>query len=223
MLDAADFPVGHVDDIVSRLPKNGFTISIASKRNSGKSVITVEILKTLLNKKRIDMVIVMSGSAGLNDDYAFLPKKLVMPFSERVLANVWASQEKKKREDRRHILFVFDDCLATPEAVRNPTLTKIFALGRHNGPISAILISQHTAVLLSPIIKANSDLLLWSKLNRSQLETLWLSTTNVSKDDFIRISEALGGIHYQFMLLDNYTSSTDPHDFLAVVKAKSPK
>ena len=221
MLEAKDFQVGTVADIVSRLPKNGFTMSMASKRNSGKSVLCVEILKALLRERRIDMVVIMSGSARLNDDYDFLPAKLVIPFSERILANTWASQEKKKKEDRKHLLFVFDDCLADPSAVRNPMLTKLYSLGRH-ASISAILISQHTAVLLSPIIKANSDVILWSKLNRAQLETLWLSTTNVTKDDFIGISEALGGIHYQFMLLDNYTSSTDPHDFLAVVKAKPP-
>lgn len=219
-MDPADFDVEGVDGIVGRLPKF-FTISVASKRNSGKTVLVSELVKSLLKEKKIDMVLVMTGSAGLNDDYDFLPKKLVMPFTERLLLNAWDAQSKKKPKDRKHILFVFDDCLSTPEAVRNPALTRLYTLGRH-ASVSAILISQHTAVLLSPIIKANSDIILWSKLGLSQLQTLWLSTTNISKDDFVRISETLGGIHYQFMLLDNITGSTDPHEFLAVVKAKAP-
>lgn len=220
-LNPADFPVQGVDEILERLPKNGLTVSISSKRNSGKSVLSSEIVRALLKAKRVDIVVVMSGSAHLNDDWDFLPKKLVMPFSERILANTWDSQVKKKKEDRKHVLFVFDDCLAEPRAIRNPMLTKIFSTGRH-AMLSAILISQHTSVLLSPIIKANSDLICWSKLSKQQLEQLYLSTTNVSKDDFVRISETLGGMNYQFMCLDNYTGSTDPHEFLFVVKAKPP-
>lgn len=216
-LSPSDFVVGGVPDIVARLPKY-FTISVASKRNSGKTVLVSELLKDLLKTKKVDIVVVMSGSAGLNTDYSFLPKKLVMPFSERILQNTWQSQSKKKPGDRKHILFVFDDCLGTPAAIRNPTLTKFWALSRHNH-ISAVLISQHTAVLLSPIIKANSDVILWSKLNRMQIEGLWQSTTNITKKDFIHITETLGGVDYQFMLLDNYTKSTNPREFLAVVKA----
>ena len=216
----SDFHVEGVDGIVRRLP-TFFTISVASKRNSGKTVLVTELVKQLLREKKVDMCVVMSGSAGLTEDYSFLPKKLVMPFSERLLTNTWRSQEKKKPDDRKHILFVLDDCLATPEAIRNPMLTRIFSLGRHCRQ-SCILISQHTTVLLSPIMKANSDIILWSKLGRGALEVLWLSSTNISKKDFITVSEALGGINFQFMLLDNYTGSTDPHVFLSVVRAKPP-
>ena len=213
--------VESVDTLIKKLPRF-FTISVASKRNSGKTVLVSELIRALLKQKKVDMCIVMSGSAKLNDDYNFLPAKLVIPFSERLLVNAWNAQEKRKPKDRPHILFVFDDCLASPEAVRNPMLTKIWALGRHVN-LSAILISQHTAVLLSPIIKANSDILLWSKLNRQQLEVLWLSTTNIDKKEFVQISEKYGGIDFQFMLLDNYKGSSDPTEYLAVVKAKPPK
>ena len=220
MEQSIELKVESVETLIEKLPKF-FTISVASKRNSGKTVLVSELIKNLLSHKRVDMCVVMSGSARLNEDYSFLPPKLVIPFSERILANAWATQEKKKQKDRQHILFVMDDCLATPEAVRNPMLTKIWALGRHVN-LSAILISQHTAVLLSPIIKANSDILLWSKLNRQQLEVLWLSTTNIDKKEFIRVSEKYGGIHYQFMCIDNFNGSNSPTEYLAVVKAKEP-
>lgn len=219
--DSIHLDVESVDSLIERLPRY-FTASCASRRNSGKTVLIVETIKALIKAKKIDMCVVMSGSSGLNEDYSFLPKKLVIPFSERILSNVWNSQEKKKAKDRQHILFCFDDCLASPEAVRNPMLTRIWALGRHCS-ISAILISQHTAVLLSPIIKANSDIILWSKLNRQQLEVLWQSTTNIEKKDFIRVSEKYGGVNFQFMVLDNYNASTEPSEFLSVVKAKPPK
>jgi hypothetical protein len=215
-----NYTVNTVDDVIKRLPRY-FTVSVASKRNSGKTVLVSELIKRLLAMKKVDMVVVMSGSAHLNDDYDFLPKKLVMPFSERVLKNAWALQEKKLPKDRPHILFVLDDCLATPEAVRNTTVAKYYSLGRHVQS-SFIIISQHTSVLLTPIIKGNSDIILWSKLNRGQLWNLWESTVNITRKDFVHLSETLGGIHYQFMLLDNHTHSTNPADFLDVIKAKPP-
>jgi hypothetical protein len=145
-----------------------------------------------------------------------------MPFNERILGNVWYAQTKKDAKDRKHILFVFDDCLSTPEAIRNPLLTRIYTLGRHVA-VSGILISQHTASLLSPTIKGNSDIILWSQLSKGQLQNLADSSTNITTKDFVRLSEALGGHDFQFLLLDNYNRSTDPHEFLAVVKAKPPK
>jgi len=219
-LNTDAFKVGGVREVVTRLPKY-FTISVASKRNSGKTVLVSEIIRTLLREGRVDVCLVMSGSARLNTDYGFLPKRLVMPFSAPYLEAVWESQAAKPAKERPHVLIVLDDALATPEAIRATIITRYFSLGRHIST-SFIVISQHTAVLLSPIIKANSDVILWSKLNRAQLEELWGSTTNVSRRDFIRVSEAHGGVDHQFMLLDNFVGSNDPAKFLAVVKARPP-
>ena len=215
-----DFKVHGVEEIIRRLPKF-FTMSVASKRNSGKTVLISELIKTLLKEKKVDIVIVMTGSAGMNADYSFLPKQLVMQYSERILNNVWQLQKKTPVKKRKHIFFVFDDCLSTPEAIRAPALTRLYNLGRHAG-LSAAICSQHTASLLSPTIKGNSDVILYSALGRNQLENLWESTTNISKKDFIAISEANGGIDFKFMLLDLYNRSTDPREFLAVVKGKAP-
>lgn len=220
-LNTAAFKVGGVAQVVKRLPRY-FTISVASKRNSGKTVLVSEIISTLLREKKVDVCLVMSGSARLNTDYSFLPKRLVMPFNAAYLEAVWDSQAAKPAAKRQHVLIVLDDALATPEAIRATIITRYFSLGRHIST-SFIVISQHTAVLLSPIIKANSDVILWSKLNRAQLEELWGSTTNISRKDFIRVSEAHGGVRHQFMLLDNFVGSADPGEFLAVVKAKPPE
>jgi hypothetical protein len=206
------------DDLIRRLPKY-FTISVASKRNSGKSYLMGQIIKALLKAKRVDMVVVMSGSAGLNDDYDFLPEGLVMKFNETVLKNIWEKQLKTEKNKRKHIFIILDDCLATPEAIRNETVNVIYSLGRH-GNCSMAICSQHTTTLLSPIIKGNSDLIMWSKLSRGNLEIMHDSTTNISKKDFILLSEKLGGINWQFVVLDNYIQTTDPSEFLTVVRAK---
>ena len=95
-----DTPVESVETLVDRLPSR-FTISLASKRRSGKTYLVRELLETLLNKqyqpddkkkiKNPDQVIVMSNSAVLNDDYDFLADP-ARPFNEEALASVRASQ-----------------------------------------------------------------------------------------------------------------------------------
>lgn len=212
--------VESVDGILERLPPL-FTISCASKRNSGKTVLISELIQKLLEEKRVDMVMVMSGSAGMNDDYDFLPKGLVMSYSEQVLAKLWARQKATPKDKRSKVLVVLDDCLATPEAIQSKMLTNIYALGRHVS-ISCIIISQVANWILTPTIKQNSDMILWSKLNRQQLENLWGAMTNIDKRDFLSFSEAEGGKNYNFLCFDNYTTSTDPLDFLSIVRASPP-
>lgn len=104
----ADFEPYGVDEIIRRLPPF-FTISVASRRNSGKSVLIGELVRELIKQKRVDMVVVMSGSAGLNNDWDFLPKKLVMPFSEATLESIWQTQKSQPADRRKHTLIVIDD------------------------------------------------------------------------------------------------------------------
>lgn len=212
-----------VDEVIRRLPKF-FTISIASKRGSGKSVLVSEIMRDLLKREehKVDMFVVMSGSAGLNDDYTdIVPQKLIMNFSEDMMNRIWEHQAGIEPKKREHICLVLDDCLGDKDAVRNPTIQKWYSVCRHISA-SLIVISQHTSVLLTPIIRSNSDLIIYSKLNRQQLETLWTSTTNISKKDFIRVSETLGGRDYNMIVLDNVISSTEPDEFITIVRAKPP-
>lgn len=212
-----------VDEIIRRLPKF-FTISIASKRGSGKSVLVSEIMRDLLKREehKVDMFVVMSGSAGLNKDYTdIVPANLIMHFSEEMMNRIWEHQAGIEPSKREHICLILDDCLGDKDAVRNPTIQKWYSVCRHISA-SLIVISQHTSVLLTPIIRSNSDLIVYSKLNRQQLETLWTSTTNISKKDFIRVSETLGGRDYNMVVLDNVISSTEPDEFITIVRAKPP-
>ena len=215
----AHTPLG-CEEIIERLPPY-FTISCVSARNSGKSVLIQELVRKLIKTKRVDMVVIMSGSAGLNEDWTFLPQNLVIPFSTDILDRIWMKQKMTPIDEREHILVVLDDCLATPEAFRNQRINAFYSLGRHL-TLSMAILSQHTTYLLSPIIKANSDIILWSKLNRGQLKTLWESTTNLEWRSFLRFSETLGGVDYNFLLLDIYCESNSPEEFLTFVRAEPP-
>ena len=212
-----------VQEIVDRLPQY-FTVSCCSARNSGKSVLIQELVKALIKQKRVDIVLVMSGSAGLNDDFNFLPKDLVKTFNPALLETIRLKQIATPKEQRKHVLIVIDDALGTPEAFRNMTLQHIFTSGRHYYT-SCIVCSQHSTYLLTPIIKGNSDIILWSRLGRAQLKTMWESTVNIDLKQFINISEAIGGKDYQFILFDNYgmCKAQDYTDFITYIKATITK
>ena len=216
----SELPVDSVDVLIQRLPKY-FTMCLASKRNSGKTYLMSEIIKKLIKAKKVDMVLVMSNSAGLNKDYqTILPSGLVMKFNEKILEQLWARQQKADMAKREHIFIVLDDVLSDPRALRSELVSRIYSLGRHN-MISCAVCSQVANHVLTPVMKQNSDMLLWSKLNRNQLSIIWESLNGVSKKGFIRWAEVFGGVHYNFCVFDNITDKNSPEDFLFVVRAEA--
>ena len=197
-----ELPVDSVDTLIERLPKY-FTMCLASKRNSGKTYLMTEIIKKLIKAKKVDMVLVMSNSAGLNEDYkSLLPPGLVMKFNEKVLEQLWARQQKTDMGKREHIFIVLDDVLSDPRALRSELVSRIYSLGRHN-MLSCAISSQIANHVLTPVVKQNSDMLLWSKLNITQLSHIWESLSGVSKKGFIRWAQVFGGIHHNFCVFDN--------------------
>ena len=215
-----------VDEIVERLPEF-FTVSIASRRNSGKSHLCRQLVQMLLKRKRVDVCLVLSGTVGLNKDWNFMPSGLVQNFSEEVMINLWRRQEKSmydwqaarcpKKQTPQHVLCVLDDCFSDPAALGSKVIEMYYTKGRHVC-VSLIVISQHTSHLLTPVIRANSDLILFSKLSKRQLRCLADEVTHISESDFIRVSEMLAG-HYRFIVIDKFIQSTDPVDCITVVRA----
>jgi len=222
-----------VGEISRRIPKF-FTVCCCSCRNSGKSVMITQLVKLLLKQRKVDIVVVMSGTSNLNSDWSFIDSRLVMPFDEEVLSRIADKQEEdilnwkappvkgeKKPPKPKHVLIVLDDCLSTPEALNSHVISSTFTLGRHKH-MSCILISQHTTRFPNPILRANSDIILYSRLNLKSLENLWYATTNITKKDFIQLS-ALGGVDYSFILMDLYNrTSRDPADTITVIRAEPP-
>jgi hypothetical protein len=210
-------------ELVDLFPKGSMTLSMIGVRNSGKSVLIQQIIKALCKKKLVDIVLVMSGSAQLNDDYNFLPEGTVMPFSSDMLHRIWDKQLKEKKEGKqKRVFIVFDDCLTDKNAIRNEIMMRIYVQGRHISLGSAIL-SQYPAYITSPTILGNSDCILYSKLNRQAIERLWESTSGISKKDFIRVSEAVAGVNYTFMVINNYCKSPDPAMYLRFVRGIAEK
>jgi len=204
-----------VTEFASRI-RVPFSMAVASKRNTGKTVLVSVLIQNLIAEEKVDMVLVMSQTVHVNDDYAFLPPRLRQPFSEDVIKKLMDKQAGKKKEDRDRVLLVLDDVLSDKDAERSRFIKKLYTLGRHYD-INVILISQTSNVALTPAIKQNADYLLYSRLNRYQLATLWESITNMDKREFIRFSEE-NNKNYTFLCVDNTSQSNDPEDFLLKVK-----
>ena len=214
--EAHDDPgIMSVTDLAQKI-RVPFSMSVASKRNSGKTLLISALIQALLAMRKVDMVLVMSQTVHVNEDYWFLPPRLRIPFSEAVIQKLMDKQAKIPKGKREQVLLVLDDVLSDKDAEKSRYVRRLFILSRHYD-IHIILISQTSNVALSPQIKANSDYILYSRLNRYQLGTLWESLTNIDKRAFIEWSE-MNNKNFTFLIVDNTSQSNNPADFLLKVR-----
>ena len=194
------------------------SIAVASMRNSGKSVLIDQLIKRLMETKKVDSVIVFSNTAHLNDDYPSVPKRLKRTFDESELHRLMEHQKETKKGERKEVLVVFDDLLGDRTAKNSDLIMACYSLGRHIN-IHPILICQVQNHVLTPTTKANSDYIFMSRLNRFQLGNIWESIPYMDKNVFIKFVEDQNK-NYQFIVADMTSQSNDPCDFLKIVKAK---
>jgi len=195
------------------------SIAVASKRNTGKTLLVSVLIRELLERKAVSMVLVMSQTQHVNDDYKFLPPRLRQAFSEEVIKKMLDAQGKVPKRNREQVLLVLDDVLSDKEAEKSRFIKRLYTLGRHYD-ISIILISQTSNVALTPAIKQNSDWLLYSRQNRYMLESIWATVCNIDKKSFIAWSEE-NNKNYTFLAIDNTSQSNNPAEFLLKVKVSS--
>jgi len=213
--DGAGSDVLSVTEFASGL-RVPFAMAVASMRNTGKTLLVSALINELLSRGQVDMVLVMSQTAHVNDDYWFLPPRLRQPFNELTIQKLMDHQSRRPKGKRDQVLLVLDDVLSDKEAERSRFIKALYTKGRHYN-LSVILISQTSNVALSPAIKQNSDYILYSRLNRFQLAVLWESITNMDKRDFIRYSETHNK-DFTFLCVDNTSQSNRPEDFLLKVR-----
>jgi len=198
-----------------------FAMVIASKRNSGKTLLVSQLIQELIRTKKIFVPLVYSNTAHLNGDYGFLPEGLVRQFKPANLKMVMEKQSAMSKTERKPLLIVFDDVLGDESAQGNKDILYCYAMGRHIN-IHPILISQTANRVLTPAIRANADYFVLSRLNRMQLGEVWESITNMEKREFISFVERANK-HFTFVVVDNTGHSNDPADFLKLVRAVAEK
>jgi len=168
--------VSPVADVVAALP-DYFTQILASMHNTGKSLLVRYELRALIAAKRVAArdVVVFSDNPRRDAEYKFLIELggRVAPFTVDAFERVRLPHERVAVADYNatpHRLLVLDDVLGG-EADRARCVQAVFTRGRHV-KLSRILISQVANHVLTPIIRANSDSILFSVLNKAQMKTI---------------------------------------------------
>ena len=198
-----------------------FSAVFCSRRNTGKSVMVNALMKSLVDQKKVDAVLIFSNTALINEtDYPDFPQSIKHTYSDDKLQRLIDHQKSIPSNKRQKLLLVMDDLLSDPQARRSPLILGVFCEGRHYG-VQPILISQVGNHILTPVIKNNASYMFISRLNRFQLASIWESLTNIDKDEFISIVEHCNK-DYNFIAIDNTTNSNNIDDFLSIVKVKLP-
>ena len=218
--------VNEMDAIVAsmRVP---FSAVIISKRNTGKSVLCRDVVYHMLKQKKVDQVIVMSNTSGLqlNEDYDFMPKELLTTYDENKIKKLLDAQAKLiKSGKKREVLLVMDDVIGGDKDTsgENSRLIRSLYCNSRHFHVSVILLSQIATRLMQPAIRANSDYFWYSRCNRRDLETIWTSITNCDKKAFVQFSET-HNLSFCFILFNNVVTATHPSDFLFVCRAQQRK
>jgi len=208
-----------ISDFASEV-KVPFSMCVASKRNTGKSVLLNQFIKAMVDSRKVDVAVIFSNTTGLNDDYPDIPKHLKQPYSEEALQRLINKQKGTEKGKRKEVLVVFDDVLGDKKADRSNLILYCYAIGRHIN-LNPILASQVSNRVLTPTVKANSDYILLSRLNRQHILNIWEAITNMEKGEFIAFIEDVNK-DYKFACVDMTSQSNNPEDFLMVLKAKPP-
>lgn len=103
------------------------------KPKQGKTFSMTHILRKEITGRRFKFGLVMSGTAGLNKDFSFLPKDVIREFNESDLEKYIAGlkQKRKKLGDQMPENFlVLDDCVGLLDSY-NPVLQNLCTIHRH--------------------------------------------------------------------------------------------
>ena len=148
-------------DIANHLTKKpGSIILLLGKRGTGKSVMMIDIAKTLQDAGIIDLAIGMSPTDESNGTLSqFLPKTLIYPdFNENIVERILQQQKKQIKEGKecKRVFIFMDDCGYDSKAIFNSKVMKrLFYNGRHS-KIGLCLALQY-AIDMPVAFRANCD------------------------------------------------------------------
>lgn len=217
-------------DITKELSdKKNFSMTITSKRRTGKSV----LLKDLCHKMKnwYSQVFLFSMTSDLQPElYDFIPNKNIFnSFNEAKIEEIWNRQEKlitsmKTLEvsdaEMPHILLIFDDVISDPRVKKSEIFNRIAVAGRHI-KLACITLSQ-TFTGLPPVVRVNVDcaiaFYLDSADNRESFAKQYLSTKSVRQG--VLIFEKITKEEYNAIVCLNFRTSQNPEDTVKTYKAK---
>jgi hypothetical protein len=197
------------------------TVMIIGKRNTGKSVLTKDIMR---HKRHIPMGMAMSGTEEGNGWYAkWVPDTFVYPDFDRGAVQKLIRRQRQLARRGEGLppatFLVLDDCIFDRKVMRDEVIRQLFMNGRHWN-IFMVVTSQYVAEA-PPAIRGNCDYVFIMRENVYQnRERLWKMFFGVfpTLDDF---SAALTKCteNYGCLVLDNTVQSNRLEDCVFWYKA----
>ncbi len=160
-------------------PNRPISMLVDGIRNSGKSFLMENILPIIINKNNVRKIILISGTAKIQNNFNFIRKEDKYEPSQmsEVLKNLVEIQLRKKKRNQTppRVMVILDDVVGTSSNGKrlryNKDLEFLYIGGRHYN-IDIITIVQNL-LAVPPSIRQNSDILVIFK------------TPNLNKQKFI--------------------------------------
>ena len=191
-------------------------ICIASKRMSGKSVLTRNLIKLLFDKHEYEFILLFSDTARFNEDYNFLDRRLIYTsdqIDDKVEKLLKIQEKNIKGKKIIHGLLILDD---VKTYARSKQLIRLSTTGRHF-KLSVIASVQYCKELISSSIRSNIDYFFWSDLNENALRSVYESIhVPMNFKTFQKFVDE-NNTNYQFLLYDS--KEKDKKNRLKIIRA----
>jgi hypothetical protein len=196
--------------------KSAVTVAVFSKRNIGKSVLAKHLMMVWLKLKKVDMVVVFSGSITNGDWDCVLPKNRVEGLNTgklRQLLDFQHSEAEKHYKDKSYkpnrLAIFFDDVIGGEDESKEAKhlLNRLYSRGRHEFT-DVCITAQYPKGIVTPTMRNNIDFCAISKNNKEVTDMMFsvVNSFNGSRKDFADFIE--GNTHdHQFVWFNNSRNS----------------
>ena len=193
---------------------------IVGKRGSGKSKMLVDLMYHI---PKVDFVIGMAPTEEtINTFRQFIPESCIYnSFNQNKLEQMIVMQRELIRKNvRRSILLILDDCLYDKSVLKSTAMREIFLNGRHL-LISMVICAQYI-MDLSPDLRTNVDYIFSMReniiSNRAKLHKFFYGMFE-KYEDFAKTMDATT-VNFGSMVLDNTAKSNEIEDCVFWYRAR---
>lgn len=221
-------------DPTSDIPKNAF-MNIYGARRQGKTQQVIEMMRAFHTQKRFTHYILVSQTLSGYDElippnYQYRSLEHIPTIIERSIDVAEFNSKQEKPEDmvRCAVCLVLDDVVGDASELRKSggILQKLAVQGRHihkddkhpENEFTTILISQRASGLIPPVIRNNSDIVMWSATSNKRdritavEESLSLKSDRQGMKDALEVFDTVTlSKPYRFLVVATHIASRRAH------------
>ena len=207
---------------------NYASIVLAGKRRSGKGVLTKDLVKKVISKKKLRNAYLFSPTANIaQNSMDYVPESnRYLELDLEIIKAIMDKQEAIIKEDPKgnhSILMIIDDMIGSLNTKQKATIQKLFILGRHL-QMYLIFCVQSIKNEFSPTMRQNTDLIFIfnqsNYFNKEQLAFEYLSIGMDKKQGIALIDKFAVG--HQSLVILNTDKSGNIEDYIFKYTAEHP-